>query len=1076
MISMSWIPRRFLAFLVLFFCFSLVSEAAITATLSTGKSRIPLGVNAEVMRMSVTATGSASEVLSQVTLENVSDKVRFGKGISRVRIFSSVNGQFDASSVSIGEQKFTSPVFGEVTVSLAQQTIASGASALYFIVYDVDSTATLISNGAATTTNVHVTSVGTSGGSFADLSAQSSSNIIIISGVRTISVSDIAPAIVLPGQTKVPMLKFSIAVSGEGINDNLTMRIANAAGTFVTTANSTKGITKAYLYYFPNSTNAFDTSNPDASRLIKTLTPTTFTSSSEIVFDSSIFGKASDFSAFAEGKTSPNIDTFYLFYDVGEDFDISTQTTIQAQLTGFSGDGASSGLKLNGSSLLPLPSDPAESLVSGLTFDSLTNIVPSTHEFGPGTVVPMLRFGLRANHADITVNRLVIENNGTFPFVTDPTSTKGIKKIRIFEDTNGDDEFDGDNSGDTLISTLSLGNGNTASKAELTLNGSSGLSIKTFNDDTSIFYPANKEKTLFIVYDIGEGSLDSLTTVSANAFLSGAVGKATVSGLTVTMNLLGTLPASSSPIASVKLVKTNLSIISVEDISPTFAVRGQRKVPMLYMKINGILGSGESIPSAAVQIVNETNTYLTDNKGVSKVWIYRDEGDSPNKKLDTTDTLLGSFSIGGASGGLASLDKVTLSGIPFVNGTQYLMVFYDLGQIAKISTDDMRAQLNNISSSGSGTTVILGGETPVPKEPASFAVLDRYMKVLTVTSGSDQTATFSGTIRVQNISSRDVSLVSLYPGFYLGSIAGRDISNEFTYKITSVVNFPVTVNAGDRLTINFDARHSTAISQGSGVIDGIATYVVSSNFQAMETRYLSTSWFSAANTVANISLASSGERYSWQFPSYISGISVISGGTTVTFNAGNALQPGSQMKITFKKLGAFIDDGSLQLLLNGTSLLRASTLGDLQAGMYSYDQSTGVLTIQDLGSQSGALVLKVKDLDGFTLDDLSVTFLISPSRVQVSDLLFYPNPFHIGSESLRLGFNLTRAANIKLYIYNFQGRQVFSSDQEVSNVGYNTITFDSLSGFLKSGMYICRLVAKDTDGFKSILTTRLAVY
>ncbi|MSR89046.1 MAG: T9SS type A sorting domain-containing protein [Candidatus Margulisbacteria bacterium] len=1073
--SMSWISRRVLAFLVLFFCFSLVSEAAITVSLSSGKSRIPLGVNAEVMRMAVSATGSA-EVLSQVILENLSETVRFGKGISRVRIFSSLNSQFDSSSISIGEQTFTSAVFNEVTVSLTQQTIAAGGSAVYFIVYDVDSSATLILNDSATTTNVHVTSITTSGGSSADLSAQASSNTVIISGVRTLSVSNIAPAIVLPGQTKVPMLKFSIAVSGEGINDNLTMRIVNAAGTFVTTANSKKGVTRAYLYYFPNSTSSFDTSNPDESRLVKTLTPTTFTSSSEIVFDSSIFGKSSDFSAFAEGKTSPNIDTFYLFYDVGEDFDISTQTTIQAQLTGFSGDGASSGLKLNGSSLLPLPSDPAECLVSGLTFNSLTNIVPSTHTFGPGTVVPMLRIALRANHADITVNRMIIENKGTFPFVTDPTSTRGIKNIRIFEDTNGDAEFDGENSGDTLISTLALGNGNTASKAELLLNTTSGVSLKTFNTSSSIFYPANKEKVLFVVYDIGEGSLTSLTTVSANAFLSGAVGKATVSGLTVTMNLLGTLPSSSAPVASVKLVKTNLSIISVEDISPTFAVRGQRKVPMLYVQINGILESGESIPSATVQIVNETNTYLTNNKGVSKVWLYRDEGDSPNKKLDTTDTLLGSFSIGGGSAGLVSLDKVSLNGIPFVNGTQYLMLFYDLGQIAKISTNDMRAQLNNISSDGNGTTVILGGETPVPKEPASVAVLDHYMKVLTVTSGSDLTATFSGTIRVENISSRDVSLVSLYPGFYLGSIAGRDISNEFTHKITSVVNFPVTVNAGDQLTINFDARHSTAISQGSGVIDGIATYVVSSNFQAMEMRYLNTSWFSAADTVANILLASSGERYPWQFPSYISSIAVVSGGTSVTFNAGNALQPGSQMKITFKKLGAYIDDGSLQLTLNGSPLLRASTLGDLEAGKYSYNQSTGVLTIQDLGSQNGALVLKVRDLDGFALEDLSVSFLISPSRVQVSDLLFYPNPFHIGSESLRLGFNLTRASNIKLYIYNFQGRQVFSSDQEVSSVGYNTITFDSLSGFLKSGMYICRLVAKDTDGFKSIVTTRLAVF
>ena len=123
-------------------------------------------------------------------------------------------------------------------------------------------------------------------------------------------------------------------------------------------------------------------------------------------------------------------------------------------------------------------------------------------------------------------------------------------------------------------------------------------------------------------------------------------------------------------------------------------------------------------------------------------------------------------------------------------------------------------------------------------------------------------------------------------------------------------------------------------------------------------------------------------------------------------------------------------------------------------------------------------VLKVKDLEGNSFSDLTLDYLISAGRVRVSNFLIYPNPFTIGLSDvpLRLGFNLTRAATVKLYVFNYQGRLVFESTQDLTTVGYQTLMFDGFSGFLKSGMYICRLVATDADGYRSTATARMAVY
>jgi hypothetical protein len=256
---------------------------------------------------------------------------------------------------------------------------------------------------------------------------------------------------------------------------------------------------------------------------------------------------------------------------------------------------------------------------------------------------------------------------------------------------------------------------------------------------------------------------------------------------------------------------------------------------------------------------------------------------------------------------------------------------------------------------------------------------------------------------------------------------------------------------------------------------------VTNNFQATEARYLSDNWHSAADTTDQVVLAGSGTVFPWQFPSFVSDIVVVFGSTETPFKTGNAVLSGSKMKITFQEKGQFVDPGTLQVFLNGTQLQPSTTQGTLPEGFYSYNETTGVMEIGSLGSNDGTIVVKAKDLNGNSFSDLSLTFLISSNKVRVQDLLFYPSPFKIGSEELKLGFNLTRAAaddptTVKVYIYNFQGREVFNTEKQYTSVGYQVISFQPFTGFFKAGMYVCRIVASDSDGNRSVVSTRLAIY
>ena len=1081
---------------------SVIHSARVAPVGSASSS--PTEYNIFQLRVSATA---AAETLSSVQIRNISSVVRFGTGISRVRVFhdsDGVTGLDTSADTVVGSTVFNNLTRGNVSIDFRDSinTIDAGSSATYFFVYDIESDAPLLLDEESTTTNIEMVSLQAQSG-VVPFSNNATANLITISGINSLQVEDVAPDVVLPGQEGVAMLKLTVQPVGENMTNPTFIRIDNFQDNLSPSNNVEAGIKRVHLYYRdPTLEDISAPFNIDRDLLLQTLDSSDFLDQGSFAFTDleNPSNRSADFT-FTDGAEY----ILFVVYDIGEDFEVDENTEFDAKLMSFTGTGQQSELLMTGS----VPShDPANSFVAGLTYaaDQSQSLVSNDDVYGQGTVVPMLQFVLRANHTDITINRIVIENldvlnrssTSTVPFITNTTGTQGIRRIQVFDDANGDQEYDGPGAGDVLIADLTLdGTSNTNKQAILEIASSNGILIEEFDDDEHGTYPQNNERNLFLLYHVGSGEIIEARDSSRNfnarasAFIKNVRGISSVSGDVVTMNLTGTLPFSSTPSARVDLLQSNLYISSVKSIAPDLALQGEIKVPMLYVQIQSDL-QGSSIPSASVSIRNAVATGLNQfsglNLGISRVWLYRDE--DGDQLLDDTDTLVASRRISSSD----SSTLVKLFSIPFtVDRLHNFLVLYDVGQLAVTTSNSAQSQLSNIESDGE-TSLVFSGDRPAPAVPALLQVAAKQLRIDSVTVPDDADVNspdgFEVTIKLTNLSNEELFLVTpngTIPRFYLSNVGGQDISSEFTTTLDQF-GLPLSIGANGSVTITYEVSLNRQVSEGTVIVDASSEYIAPSGRTAAVGRYFGPgqTWVSGAAITDSISLPTPEDGVEGEYPSYIESIKVSTTGEPVAFQEGTSVRAGSNMIIQFQDKGSSVDGGSLDVLLNGISIPRRSTSGELSSGTFSYDDALGTLTVQDLGENDGTLTLTATDLEGNALEQLDLTFLISSSKVNVTRLLFFPSPYRVTENGkLQLGFDISREATVTVYVYDYRGQNVYEEEYSSSDsryvqpspaVGYKVIEFPSDSSFLKSGIYICRIVAVDTNGNQSVATTKLAIY
>ncbi len=993
-------------------------------------------------------TGTAAVTLKSVQFSNISANVKFSPtGVKTVYWYPDSTGSqvFDPASTPYAQQAFTTTYGNTVTLTYANGITMDAVGGTnqtrgFFLVYDLANNAQV---GA--TVNVSTISVlDASGTSYVPTSSLTvTANTATVTGLSVQTGTVINTGVVVPGDTNVPMFKLTLKLSGEDmVKDSFGLTIQNDGGNFCTTQGSEVGVTKVSLYWDKNNDGV--TANYI---LLKSISDTSFTSNTKAVFAAPYLDDTFNFS---QGVT----ENLIIYYDIGEDIQVTTGTTIKAQCTNFNGTGVSSSLPFFLTQ--SLPTTIASANVAGISYSGVGNIVPDT-TFGPGiSDVPILKFKLQAQNTDVTMNTVILHNTGKVGYITNPNRTDGITKISIYEDTNGNETYDGADYGDTKVGYLNLGYGagQTAASASVT------ISYET--PSHGYLLPKSTEKTFFVIYDLGVG-INTSKDVSgniqskSNAYLANVYGLSSVS--TQTLKLGGALPVTPSPVAEVSIISITAYIKSISELTSASAVQGQRKYPMLTMKVF----CDSDVASSSFTIKNSQDTFYSNDTGITKVWMYRDE--NADTILDSGDTFLSSVT------SFKSPREAIIENVRLINGDNNLLVYYDIGQVMSVS-NKIGAQVYNISNPSS--SLVFGGEKPQPRVPATLSVEEKYIKVneitvdkTTITNTSDP---FTVTVKISNVSTGDIEITTLSPRFYLSGENGEDISYQFS--ISSTQTFPFTLTSGSSKTVSYTVDPDKLTASGNVYVDGYVYYKITGTNYASVNRYLGDDgyWHLTNTKYKNITVSSTRKVYSWNISDYIDNIKVDYGGYKKDFQNYDAIPVSSSLYIYLKDQGKFLDRSQIEVTITpqGQTSFNIPT--------YEYYPDDGYIKVVDMGTTSGKLDLKISDLNANVLTSTTMYFYIN-SQVQVNGFLVYPNPGHINN-TFYFGFNITQPANVKLYLFNALGQLVWSNEVDYDSIGYKEITWDGYSRgkFLSSGIYIAKIVAKDQNGHVAYSATKLAVY
>ena len=1042
---------------------------------------------APILGFTLSDDSDNESTVGKISIQNTAEDVQFGRGIDSARLYrdNNKNSSLDQSDTLLDETEPFTGVSPVAEFTFSNETISSSNITSYIIVYEINEFA-----NAGSTTNIFIEKItdvendnNSIIGTTITSSATPTTNEMVVSGIK-ITITDVSPEVVLPGQTDIPMLYVTMRMVGEDVNlpTDIAMSYFNVDGNYITDSNGKNGVSKVYLYNTtkPPENAVFDlaTEQTDGT-LVKTLTSSTFRDSSNLDFTFPPY--SGPFSGFSSTGATPT-ENFFIVYDLGDEITVTTDTTIGAEFFSFNGTGKDSGLNVTNTDTNNFQS--ASSKVGGLSLveDSLISIIPDD-TFSIKTTAPMLKFRLRANHLPVTLNSLAIVNPSeanSIPFISSIDSSAGVTQVEIYEDTNGDNVFN--EAVDLRVGNYDkdqLGSFTGTVQAEsveipLIIESSppvAGLAIPQHDEDLS--YPNNNDKILFVIYHFGAGIFsepsDSLKTASAQ--LGTVVGSAnlTINGIVELnrielSNITTDSPSAPSPSATITLTRTNLSIVDVVDITPDTAIQGEIKVPMLAIN----LSANQSFASNNIRILNEEQTFLNNNSAVSKVWIYKDE--NSNNTFDSSDTFVQALSQFSESNQFANLNSITMTG-----GDNTFLVLYDIGQEAGVGNNNIRAQLSDIQGEGENN-VNLAGETPLPRQAVSTTVATKKLDTPSLNGPAEnQNAqeSFPAIITLTNTSAETVVITEVEPKIYLGTIDGQDITHEFDITVNS--SLPATLVPGASRGFNFALIHSRDYTQGTGVLDSRVQYTYNSGGNTAEfIRYQAVSgWIPASDRTFSLVLTGADTPNPWELPSYIEEVEIITGSSRRTFVNNEALSKTDQLVITLRNLQD-IQRESISIVINGTALLE--TQPDESTG-FSFNEATREITIHELGETSGTIVLNLNDSNNNALDTANLVFDLS-DNVSINRALFYPNPYRMGATDLQLGFTLTQQAKVDIHIFNHLGLEVLTQSASLgaTTIGYNIITINRFNSALAPGIYACKIIAEDSLGNKAFSTARLAVY
>ena len=424
------------------------------------------------------------------------------------------------------------------------------------------------------------------------------------------------------------------------------------------------------------------------------------------------------------------------------------------------------------------------------------------------------------------------------------------------------------------------------------------------------------------------------------------------------------------------------------------------------------------------------------------------------------------------------------SGFPIPDHTQFT-VATTLGTITdtdvnpaisgiQIESDSGRIVIHLRAPSGTTGSAVVTAEAVSGSPQGDTRVFISNLKVLSVSSTASLVHRLDTglplQITVQNIGAA-ATMADLTPAFYAGLISGSNVSGE--YSAAPGFTVPVSLSAGETRTFNFTIAAPNLRTNGEIILDAILEVSGDPNLYKRWKEQAVADWHAFAETTDSWT-ATGGITYIVDAPSYIARMTTSNSTGTVNFTSGDAVLPNSSLNIYFFNGGYNIDleTGPVAITRGGVTLTAGSD--------YQYYSDEGRLTIRDMGTASGTLVLNnVKDLSGMVLNATGgdqIQYVIS-AGLFVGQFLCYPNPATAGS-NVKIGWEQTKDATVRVYLYNSTGELLWQKKVEAQS-GYNEVTWEGSDDFgrvLGGGIYALRLLATDSEGNTYLARTKLGIF
>ena len=1010
-------------------------------TVETKATKVPVNRNVEVFKIDIDNTGSNEMTLDELEIESAGD-FNFDD-IKSIKIYvdALTSSSFNEEDDTLIEEFDTLSGASTILDVEINNNIAAGEGKTFWITVELDETADILADNT-TLTLTSITGKDSVEGEEEE-KTPGDSNEITATGIALRYFDDIKPAHIFPGAQDVLMGYFIIEAKGDDLED-ISLKVTDTNENFL----EDKGVKDVYLYR----------NNGDIENNYTTLDKDTLIDS---INDESDDWSNTIVTLNNWNNINLDIDTSYgvwLVYYFDDDIIVTEDSSLKISI----GPEDFFGLNSESKETIVTPTYGLFDIpFAGIEITDITDI-SGDDIYDIYTTIPMISFKLKAHQANVSVNKITIWNNGSIKFYAGNGSAQNIKTLLIYHDSDNSNTFSPQL--DSIVGELELKSGNNEkNKAEVIMD----VNLDSYTLDQ------NNAKTFFVVYEVGS-NLESENLSTAN-HVTAEIGTITATGNMGASSILfnasvasNDQPISSPETATVYLEDTVIQLMETEDISNETAYDGEIKVPMLYLKFKAT-----DTQQGSITIKNSANNFYGRAEGITKVWVYADK--NSNKQFDKdSDKFMRSSTT------FTESDKVILENIQFNNIENEFLILYDVGVLASERKDGnntvpFSAQLETIEITEGSSTV--SGVLPSIESATTTPINNLLETVNLVDNSASSTTPFTFEIKVKNDSAEKIKITKLEPKFYLNDKSGLDISYEFSSTLSS--GEVDELEADDEASFIFICEHTIPYSHGIVVIDTYIEYQkeVSPNQQIILTRYednlgdwhlISESSVIEKNIVSNMTSAEIP-------PSYLKHPLTIcetqSSGCN-SFLDGSSI--GANKVLTLEFVDASIIDESTISLIRGTDILYQQEQLEEDNKSFTLDKETNLLKFYT-GEKSADITLSMNDLSGNSMPITSLSYLIS-SSYEVTNPLFYPNPYSLGNNNLQFAYSATKDnTNIQLYIYDHLGKLVFQKNETI-NSGLNIIAIADTESFMVPGIFICRIIAEEDGVIVASKTTKLAIY